>query len=99
MHISELDTPAVVIGFFFEVTEEHGHLDVPKELATIQDYKLGERLRVLPNRVCTTINMHNTLYKRAQRSSETGVHGRGARLRSIMQMSSEHVHKCSEGMA
>ena len=37
------------------VTEEHGMLDVPPGL----DLPLGERLRVIPNHGCGTINMHD----------------------------------------
>jgi D-serine deaminase-like pyridoxal phosphate-dependent protein len=44
---------------FFGLSEEHGHLDVTSSDHT---YRLGDRLRILPNHVCTTINMHDTIY-------------------------------------
>jgi D-serine deaminase-like pyridoxal phosphate-dependent protein len=46
-------------AIFYGLSEEHGHLDVTKSTRT---YRLGERLRILPNHVCATINMHDTLY-------------------------------------
>jgi D-serine deaminase-like pyridoxal phosphate-dependent protein len=46
-------------AFFFGVSEEHGHLDISK---STRSYKLGERLRIIPNHVCATINMHDRIY-------------------------------------
>ena len=46
-------------ALFFGLSEEHGHLDVT---TSSHNYKLGERLRIVPNHVCTTINMHDTIY-------------------------------------
>lgn len=46
-------------AIFFGVSEEHGHLDVSK---STRQYKLGERLRILPNHICTTVNMHDTIF-------------------------------------
>lgn len=43
----------------FGLSEEHGHLDLSH---TSRKYTVGERLSVIPNHVCTTINMHNSLY-------------------------------------
>lgn len=49
------DHDAVLYG----LSEEHGHIDVTNSTRT---YKLGERLRIVPNHVCATINMHDTIY-------------------------------------
>jgi D-serine deaminase-like pyridoxal phosphate-dependent protein len=46
-------------ALFFGLSEEHGHLDVT---TSSYNYRLGERLRIVPNHVCTTINMHDTIY-------------------------------------
>jgi D-serine deaminase-like pyridoxal phosphate-dependent protein len=44
---------------FFGLSEEHGHIDITN---STRSYKLGERLRIVPNHVCATINMHDTIY-------------------------------------
>jgi D-serine deaminase-like pyridoxal phosphate-dependent protein len=44
---------------FYGLSEEHGHLNIASSSRT---YRLGERLRIVPNHVCTTINMHNHIY-------------------------------------
>ncbi len=44
---------------FDAMSEEHGHLDITK---SSRRYRLGERLTVIPNHVCSTINMHNEIY-------------------------------------
>lgn len=54
-----VDEDAVLFG----LSEEHGHIDVSHSKRA---YKLGERLRIVPNHVCATINMHDTIY---------GIHG------------------------
>lgn len=46
-------------AIFYAMSEEHGHLDITSSSRT---YRLGERLRVVPNHVCTTINMHDRIY-------------------------------------
>ena len=58
-HMGHGDVLADPGAVFFGLSEEHGHLDVSR---STRQYKLGERLHVLPNHVCTTINMHDTLY-------------------------------------
>lgn len=58
-HLGHGDVLADPAALFFGLSEEHGHLDVSK---STREYKLGERLRILPNHVCTTINMHDTIY-------------------------------------
>jgi D-serine deaminase-like pyridoxal phosphate-dependent protein len=49
------DPDAVLFG----LSEEHGHIDISNSK---RSYRLGERLRILPNHVCATINMHDTIY-------------------------------------
>ncbi len=44
---------------FVSLSEEHGHIDIS---GSSHAYKVGERLRILPNHVCTTVNMHDKLY-------------------------------------
>jgi len=41
-----------------ELSEEHGHLTIP-DSSTI---KIGDRLRVIPNHVCTCINLHDRVF-------------------------------------
>jgi len=41
------------------LSEEHGHLSIA---ASSRPYRLRERLRVIPNHVCSTINMHERIY-------------------------------------
>ena len=40
------------------LSEEHGHLSVPSG-STI---KVGDRLRIIPNHVCTCINLHDSVF-------------------------------------
>ncbi|MFZ0590160.1 MAG: alanine racemase [Bryobacteraceae bacterium] len=44
---------------FVALSEEHGHVDIAR---SGRSYQVGERLRVLPNHVCATVNMHDRLY-------------------------------------
>lgn len=44
---------------FVALSEEHGHFDISR---SSHQYRVGERLRILPNHVCTTVNMHDRLY-------------------------------------
>ncbi len=41
------------------LSEEHGHLDIKR---SNRRYKVGERLTIIPNHVCSTVNMHNEIY-------------------------------------
>jgi D-serine deaminase-like pyridoxal phosphate-dependent protein len=41
------------------LTEEHGHLNIQR---SARRYQVGERLSVIPNHVCTTVNMHDEIY-------------------------------------
>ncbi len=58
------------------MTEEHGHLNVA---ACARPLRVGERLRFIPNHVCTTINMHSEVWgARGERVIEHwNVAGRG----------------------
>lgn len=41
------------------MSEEHGHLNIE---ASRHAFRIGERLRFVPNHVCTTVNMHNEIW-------------------------------------
>jgi D-serine deaminase-like pyridoxal phosphate-dependent protein len=41
------------------LTEEHGHLNISQ---SSRRYRVGERLTIVPNHVCSTVNMHDKLY-------------------------------------
>ena len=41
------------------LTEEHGHLNISQ---SSRQYRVGERLTIVPNHVCSTVNMHDKLY-------------------------------------
>ena len=42
-----------------KLSEEHGHLNVQK---SERRYRVGERLSIIPNHVCTTVNLHDQIY-------------------------------------
>lgn len=44
---------------FYGMSEEHGHLKITE---SSKSYRVGERLHIIPNHVCTTINMHDQVY-------------------------------------
>lgn len=50
-----LDDPQVVLE---SMSEEHGHLNTE---ASSRRFEIGERLRFIPNHVCTTVNMHDEI--------------------------------------
>ena len=50
------DLPGVVLE---TMSEEHGHLNVD---AAERPLKIGERLRFIPNHVCTALNLHNEIW-------------------------------------
>jgi D-serine deaminase-like pyridoxal phosphate-dependent protein len=58
------------------MSEEHGHLDITQ---SSRRYRVGERLTVIPNHVCSTVNMHNEIYGIRGQQVETvwQVAGRG----------------------
>ena len=41
------------------LSEEHGHMNIEH---SDRRYKVGDRLTVIPNHVCTTVNMHDEIY-------------------------------------
>jgi len=41
------------------LSEEHGNLNVAR---SSREYRVGERLEIIPNHVCSTVNMHNRIY-------------------------------------
>ncbi len=51
-----VEDPGALLARF---NEEHGHLDIS---GSSRKYRVGERLRVIPNHVCTMINMHDEVY-------------------------------------
>ena len=51
-----VEDPAALLARF---NEEHGHLDISH---SGKQYRVGERLRVIPNHVCTMMNMHDEVY-------------------------------------
>lgn len=57
-------------------SEEHGHLNIQR---SERRYRVGDRLSVIPNHVCTTVNMHDEIYGvRGERVEESWrVAGRG----------------------
>jgi D-serine deaminase-like pyridoxal phosphate-dependent protein len=55
-HGAVLADPGAVL---YGLSEEHGHIDVSLSSRT---YRIGERLRIVPNHVCATINMHDRVY-------------------------------------
>lgn len=42
-----------------QLSEEHGHLNIS---TSSREYRVGERLAIIPNHVCSTVNMHNQIY-------------------------------------
>jgi D-serine deaminase-like pyridoxal phosphate-dependent protein len=40
-------------------SEEHGHLNIGR---SERSYRVGDRLSIIPNHVCTTVNMHDEIY-------------------------------------
>jgi D-serine deaminase-like pyridoxal phosphate-dependent protein len=42
-----------------QLSEEHGHLNIKRSSLA---YRVGERLEIIPNHVCSTVNMHNQIY-------------------------------------
>jgi D-serine deaminase-like pyridoxal phosphate-dependent protein len=41
------------------LSEEHGNLNISR---STREYRVGERLEIIPNHVCSTVNMHNQVY-------------------------------------
>lgn len=58
------------------LSEEHGHLNIQR---SERRYRVGDRLSVIPNHVCTAVNMHEEIYgvRGEQVESVWRVEGRG----------------------
>lgn len=41
------------------LSEEHGNLNISR---STREYRVGERLAIIPNHVCSTVNMHDQIY-------------------------------------
>jgi len=67
------EDPAAALERF---SEEHGHLNIRR---SERRYGVGDRLSIIPNHVCTTVNMHDEIYGvRGERVEEVWrVEGRG----------------------
>ena len=67
------EDPAAQVERF---SEEHGHLNIQR---SERRYRIGDRLSIIPNHVCTTVNMHDEIYGvRGERVEEVWrVEGRG----------------------
>lgn len=67
------EDPAAALERF---SEEHGHLNIQR---SERRYRIGDRLSIIPNHVCTTVNMHDEIYGvRGERVEEVWrVEGRG----------------------
>jgi D-serine deaminase-like pyridoxal phosphate-dependent protein len=50
------DDPAIEIE---RLSEEHGHLNLTR---SERRYRVGDRLTIVPNHVCSTVNMHDEIY-------------------------------------
>ena len=50
------EDPAAEVERF---SEEHGHLNIGH---SERSYRVGDRLSIIPNHVCTTVNMHDEIY-------------------------------------
>lgn len=50
------EDPAAQVERF---SEEHGHLSIER---SERRYRVGDRLSIIPNHVCTTVNMHDEIY-------------------------------------
>ena len=62
-----------------QLSEEHGHLNIQQ---STRRYRVGDRLTVIPNHVCSTVNMHNEIY---------GV--RGERVETVWQVAGRGMVK------
>ena len=67
------EDPAAQVERF---SEEHGHMNIQN---SERRYRIGDRLSIIPNHVCTTVNMHDEIYGvRGERVEEVWrVAGRG----------------------
>jgi D-serine deaminase-like pyridoxal phosphate-dependent protein len=68
-----MDHEGVVVE---DLSEEHGHLDLAR---AARQPRLGDLIRIIPNHVCTCINLHDRVYglRNEQIVNEWAVAGRG----------------------
>ena len=66
--------PGTVVEY---LSEEHGHLVLAN---ASREYRVGDRVRVIPNHVCACVNMHDRIYgiRDDQVVTEWRVRARGA---------------------
>ena len=50
------EDPAAEVERF---SEEHGHMNIAR---SERRYRVGDRISIIPNHVCTTVNMHDEIY-------------------------------------
>ncbi|MEX2460429.1 MAG: alanine racemase [Paenibacillaceae bacterium] len=66
-----LDAPSAVLE---RMNEEHGMIRLNKDLG----WKIGDQLRIIPNHICSTVNLHNKVYFiDGDQIEEVTVFGRG----------------------
>ncbi len=46
-------------ALFLKMNEEHGYIDLPEEHP---GFRVGDRLRILPNHICVAVNLHERVY-------------------------------------
>jgi D-serine deaminase-like pyridoxal phosphate-dependent protein len=51
-----LEAPGAV---FTKMNEEHGYVDVHR---AERDFSVGDGVRIIPNHICTAMNLHETVY-------------------------------------
>lgn len=56
LHGRVMEDPAIR---FYKMSEEHGFLDVRK---AGKEIRIGDRLRIVPNHICTAVNMHERIH-------------------------------------
>mgnify|MGYP002381831360 CR=1 FL=1 len=44
---------------FVKMNEEHGYIDLP---AASRHFRIGDRVRILPNHICVAVNLHERVY-------------------------------------
>jgi len=58
-HGEVLGSPDLLLD---RLSEEHGVIELPKGGPPVEKPRIGDRLRVIPNHVCTTVNLHSRLW-------------------------------------
>jgi D-serine deaminase-like pyridoxal phosphate-dependent protein len=66
-----LNAPSAILE---RMSEEHGMIRMEKDLG----WKIGDQLRIIPNHICSTVNLHNKVYfVDGEHIEEITVFGRG----------------------